>query len=319
MRISIAMATYNGAKYLGEQLDSFLQQTRIPDELVICDDGSTDNTVEILKAFSKQAPFDVRIFINKANLGYTKNFEKAIKNCTGDVIFLSDQDDVWHAHKISVVLETFLVHQDKLLIVHDGDLVDDNLDSHGATKLGQIVSGYGNADSLITGALTAFRRELLPFALPIPGGIKGHDGWLHNIARFLETRFVLDQPLQLIRRHATNTSAWAVSSTKQINRFDIWQDQFRTPVATGYEDRLLINQSCKERLNTALSQSAIFSKDIIERSLLYLENEHRALLNRSNLVKSGLLKRKFMAMHLLLKGDYKHFNGLRSFLRDMLR
>lgn len=319
MRISIAMATFNGAKYLQEQLDSFLQQTLMPHELVVCDDGSTDTTVEILKAFSQHAPFEVRLFFNEENLGFTKNFEKALTHCTGDLIFLSDQDDVWYSEKISVVISTFVDHRDKLLIVHDGEITDESLASDGLTKLRQVVAGYGTTDPLITGALTAFRRELLSYALPIPVGITGHDMWLHNIAYFLETRLVLHRSLQFIRRHSTNTSGWSVSSIKKINRIDVWKDQFRTPVSTGYEDRLLMNESSNKRLNKILSQSAINSFASIHGSLLYLQCEHCALEYRSKLIHSSRLVRKVMAMRLLLNGGYKYFNGFRSFMRDMFR
>lgn len=319
MRISIAMATYNGAKYLEEQLNSFVTQIRQPHELVVCDDGSTDSTLEILESFRKQAPFEVRICINEKNLGYTKNFEKAISNCSGDLIFLSDQDDIWYPPKISVIEKAFLDHPDRYLVVHDGDLVDENLVSHGATKLGQVVAGYGTTDSLVTGALTAFRGELMQYVLPIPDGIAGHDGWLHNIARLLNTRFVLDQPLQLLRRHSANTSSWAASSPRKINRIDIWKIQFYTPAANGYEDRILINESGKARLKTALSKNNIFSSDAIENSLCYLTSELRALQSRNGLLKASPLKRKIMAIQLLLSGGYKYFNGTNSFLRDITR
>lgn len=100
MKISIAMATYNGAKYLQEQLDSFVTQTRQPDELVVCDDGSSDATVEILRHFAAGAPFAVEIHENEVNLSHAKNFEKALSLCGGDVIFFSDQDEVWFPEKV---------------------------------------------------------------------------------------------------------------------------------------------------------------------------------------------------------------------------
>ena len=99
LTISIAMTTYNGEKYLQEQLDSFLGQNRLPDELVVCDDGSQDRTMAILESFSSRAPFPVRIYRNSAKLGYSKNFEKAGSLCTGDIIAFSDEDDVWDAQK----------------------------------------------------------------------------------------------------------------------------------------------------------------------------------------------------------------------------
>ena len=174
MRISIAMATYNGAAHIQQQLESFLSQTYPPDEVVVCDDCSTDETIEILESFRESAPFTVAIHRNEKNLGYTKNFEKALQNCSGELIFLSDQDDVWFPNKVERVTDVFLAHPDKLLVIHDGELVDENLVSHGASKLRQIKKGYGTDKSFVTGALTATRSSFLPYIIPIPLGIIGH-------------------------------------------------------------------------------------------------------------------------------------------------
>ena len=108
LSISIALCTYNGERFLRKQLDSYIQQTRLPDELVICDDGSKDRTLEILEEFAAKAPFSVRIYQNVQNLGWSKNFEKAINLCTGDLIALSDQDDEWLSHKLAKI-EGFFV------------------------------------------------------------------------------------------------------------------------------------------------------------------------------------------------------------------
>ncbi|MBC7931137.1 MAG: glycosyltransferase, partial [Rubrivivax sp.] len=94
-RLSIAMCTYDGGRYLAEQLASIAAQTRAPDELVVCDDRSRDETTSIVRRFAETAPFPVRLYVNEQNLGSTRNFEKAIGLCEGELIALSDQDDVW--------------------------------------------------------------------------------------------------------------------------------------------------------------------------------------------------------------------------------
>ncbi len=99
-KVSIAMCTYNGQRFLAQQLQSFLDQTVQPDELVVCDDVSSDDSVAVVEAFAARAPFAVRVFRNPQNLGYIRNFEQAIAQCTGDLVFLCDQDDVWDPHKI---------------------------------------------------------------------------------------------------------------------------------------------------------------------------------------------------------------------------
>ena len=101
MQISVAMCTYNGQKYLEEQLNSIAVQSLLPIELVICDDGSADDTAEIVRQFSSTAPFPVHFFKNERNLGSTKNFEKAVSLCVGELIALSDQDDVWVPEKLA--------------------------------------------------------------------------------------------------------------------------------------------------------------------------------------------------------------------------
>src|SRR5919199_6162917 len=106
-RVSVAMCTYNGERYLQEQLDSIAAQTCLPDELVVCDDRSSDRTLEIIQIFKSKVSFPVHLHINPENLGTIKNFEKAISLCTGDIIVLSDQDDVWKPHKVETILQAF--------------------------------------------------------------------------------------------------------------------------------------------------------------------------------------------------------------------
>ena len=108
--ISIALASYNGARYVREQLDSFAAQRRLPDELVVCDDGSTDDTAEQVERFAEGAPFEVRLERNARTLTTTPNFEKAISLCRGDLIFLSDQDDVWLPEKLAEMALHFEAH-----------------------------------------------------------------------------------------------------------------------------------------------------------------------------------------------------------------
>lgn len=108
MSISIAIATYNGANYLQKQLDSFVAPRRLPNKLIVCDYGSTDGVINIAKAFRENAPFDVRIYRNEATVGYIKNFGNTISLCSGDIIFLSDEDDVWFRNKLAVMADVLM-------------------------------------------------------------------------------------------------------------------------------------------------------------------------------------------------------------------
>lgn len=138
LTISIAMCTYNGERFIQEQLDSFLKQSRLPDELVVCDDGSQDMTISILEDFCRRAPFPVRIFINSANLGYSRNFEKAMSICRGDIIAFSDQDDVWKPQKLAR-FEHFFKERPKVGCVFcNASLVDEELKPLGRSVLGSL-------------------------------------------------------------------------------------------------------------------------------------------------------------------------------------
>ena len=319
MRISIAMATYNGANFLQKQLDSFLSQTRQPDELVVCDDGSSDDTLSILERFRQTAPFAVRIYRNAVNLGFTKNFEQA----------LTKVRETWYSFRIRTtsgfqrrsrfVEEIFLANPDKLLVIHDGRLVDEHLVGHGATKFSQVTAAYGSPDFIVMGALTAVRKELLACALPVPEGMLGHDVWLHNIARLLDSRCVIDKELQLIVRHGANTSGWIGSSVEKINKWDLWRYEFKTSPATSYSDRVFINEASQARLNKILDGDNSYSREIVEKSLSHLRKELEALRYRDRLANSNWFKQKAMCLRMWLRGDYRYFNGVRSFMRDLVR
>ena len=128
MRLSIALCTYNGSAYLSEQLESLAAQTRTPDELVVCDDNSTDGrTVEMVRAFARNSPFAVRFSVNRKTLGPKKNFQRAIARCQGDVIFLCDQDDVWEPNKLARIEETLLAAPEAGFVFTDAEVVDEDL------------------------------------------------------------------------------------------------------------------------------------------------------------------------------------------------
>jgi len=124
-RVSIAMATYNGAKYIREQLDSLTAQTLRPIELVVTDDGSTDATLEILEEFSRTAPFEVRIFRNTERLGYADNFLLAVSHCRGQLIAFCDQDDIWLAQKLEICVAPFR-NEGVYISVHNGIVIDEH-------------------------------------------------------------------------------------------------------------------------------------------------------------------------------------------------
>ena len=126
MKISVALCTYNGEKYIAEQLDSILNQSESVDEIILCDDGSTDKTVAIIREYQQKHPEIFKIYSNEKNLGYTKNFEKAIQLCTGDLIFLCDQDDVWKPNKVQVVKTIAARNPNKNTFAHRIEILEKN-------------------------------------------------------------------------------------------------------------------------------------------------------------------------------------------------
>lgn len=126
MTSSVALCTYNGEKYISEQLDSILNQTFPIGEIVICDDCSTDSTQKILQEYQKKFPQIFKIFINKSNLGYVKNFEKALALCNGELVFLCDQDDIWNPEKIEKTIKIFEKRNEINVLCHNISLTGIN-------------------------------------------------------------------------------------------------------------------------------------------------------------------------------------------------
>ncbi|QEQ01507.1 glycosyltransferase family 2 protein [Thermosynechococcus sp. CL-1] len=220
MRISIAMATYNGEKYLQEQLDSFLNQTRLPDELVVSDDCSTDSTMQILHDFAKNAPFEVKIYQNEHNLGCARNFENALKLTSGDIIFLSDQDDIWFSEKIEFIINFAQQNTEYLLYMNDAEICLADGSSTKLTNLGQILSLGFSEKEFTYGCCMAIRRHLKYLASPIPK-FHAHDTWLNRLSNILEVKKVIPSVLQLYRRHGENTSNGIASRIKKRKRLKI--------------------------------------------------------------------------------------------------
>ena len=321
MKCSIALATFNGEKYIREQLESFAAQSVLPSELIICDDGSTDGTVDIVSRFKKIAPFKVHFIQNEKNIGHVQNFAKAMSICRGDIVFLADQDDKWFSNKIDSVMRVFRKNPNLWIVVHDGELTDWQLSSTGQTKMSQIRKGYGTAENISTGALSAIRRDLMRYCLPIPAGITAHDSWCHQVASLLRgRRLVLEQTLQYIRRHESNTSSWIVNTDKALNRFSVIHAESKLAPADDYTDRLLLNDGLADVIDQMLDDlTDLADLREIQRAKARLKRERKAIYSRQYLIGLGPLRRKLYANYLLISGQYKHFNGLFSFIRDISR
>ena len=198
--ISIVMATYNGEKYLQQQLDSIAAQTVLPNELIVGDDCSTDNTIKILENFKNKVGFTVKIYRNKANVGYIKNFARVILEANGDYVFLCDQDDYWFSNKIETVINFFKDNPGMQIIAHNAMCTDSNLVSLGKTLFEYDISRGLEYGSAMHGFVTCVRKDFLKYATPIPYSYS-FDGWLYYLSSEMKVRYVLDEVLGYYRRH----------------------------------------------------------------------------------------------------------------------
>ena len=204
---SVAMAFYNGAKYIDEQIKSILQNMEEKDELVISVDDASDGSEELLKKWVEK---DLRIQVIKGpGKGVVKNFENAMRHCHGDIIFLSDQDDVWKKDKIEKI-EKIFKDSKVTAVVHNAEIVDENLSPLGETTFEWRDSGAGfwknmKKNSYI-GCCMAVRRSALKRILPIPDNIWIHDQWIGLLSEQLGKVVFLEDPLIYYRRHGGNVT-----------------------------------------------------------------------------------------------------------------
>lgn len=230
MKLSIALCTYNGAAYLPQQLESLATQSRLPDELIVCDDNSTDGrTAEIVRTFARSAPFEVRLSVNRQTLGSTRNFAAAITLCRGEAIFLCDQDDVWHEDKLARMEAAFTAAPEAGFVFSNAEVVDEDLRS-----LSKLIDGrkenFPSAQPFrifplllpvnrVTGATMAFRSTFSDLVLPIPlDTVFQHDGWIALIIAAVAPAVFLDEPLIKYRQHSAQQIGVSVPASQYQER-----------------------------------------------------------------------------------------------------
>ncbi len=227
MTVSVAMAAYNGGRFIEEQINSILPQLSENDELVVSLDPSEDNTLEIIQGHTEKHP-NVRL-VNGLGKGVIKNFQNAVKNCSGDIIFLCDQDDVWCENKVERVKKEFS-EKNISLVMHDAKIVDTQLnvlklsffEEHG-TKTGIVKNIIRNS---YIGCCMAFKKELCEFIMPFPDNLPMHDQWIGLTAERHGGVSLINEPLILYRRHGDNVTSDSHSGIKDMIswRFAIIKD-----------------------------------------------------------------------------------------------
>jgi len=206
--ISVCMAAYNGSRWIEMQLRSVLPQLGSDDELVLVDDCSTDDTLEKVARIEDSR---IRVFRNESNLGVDPTFERALAAARGGVLFLCDQDDIWHPHRVSRVMQAFAEHPEVTLVLSDARIID----SAGAMIMpsyfrarGPFIPGVvaNVLKSKFLGCAMAVRSEMRARFLPFPSSIPGHDMWIGVINEFYGKTLFIPEPLVDYRRHGRNTS-----------------------------------------------------------------------------------------------------------------
>lgn len=331
MKISLALCTYNGEQYLSEQLESIASQTRPPDELVVCDDRSSDGTLQILRRFAQSTSFPVRIQENASNLGSTRNFEKAINLCEGEIIALADQDDVWDLRKLECVEEVFARSPNVGLLFTDAEMVDQDLRPLGSslwdwtfTPEEQRLVKDGQAFSVlirrnvVTGATMALRSRFKKLALPIPDDDwLLHDGWIAIVvAAFADLVVALPDQLIKYRQHSGQQSGIALilnkrASLEPADETTTGRARYYTEEVSRLEDIRLKLENIRARADDV---STLFDARV--RMLQQLIAHYR--------VRGRITEKRYKRVPLVLKElstlRYHHFSkGIRSALLDILR
>ena len=315
------MTTFNGARYLGEQLNSLFFQTVKPLELVVCDDGSTDETVGILQSFSKSAPFEVKLVQNEERLGYKRNFMKAVSLCKGSLIAFCDQDDTWNEDKLEVVERHFSQSGD-LLAAHDYSVTFENGEPTIPSYFRHLaLSGFLPVVSVCGFSLT-IRKELIELVGWPPNGANWpHDMWVCFVSLLLEKRGYIRKPLGRYRLHGGNTSgclaggkSWSrrllrrsalppFTSSTELDAFFV---QYVHP-GDGVDYRAAIDQ-CSLAMTSTKREHALSS--LAKRETICEFINGKAYLHAA--------ERTLGAVRLFLQQTYRLGDGLLGFFKDIL-
>lgn len=216
--ISVCVASFNGQQWIELQIRSVLAQLDDSDEVVIVDDASTDQTLEVISSICDAR---IRTFRNEHNLGVIKTFEKSVRLARGDILFLCDQDDIWYSNKISHFMSAFEHHPEVTLVLSDAHIIDVSgniiADSFFALRGG---FNFGVLRNLVKnrflGCTMAFRGEMIKLFLPFPANIPMHDVWIGVINEFHGKTLYLHEPLIGYRRHERNVTSLARKSVMQV-------------------------------------------------------------------------------------------------------
>lgn len=308
---SVALCTYNGEKYIREQIDSILEQSLKVDEIVVCDDGSTDQTLNILSEYENKFPDIFKIHLNEKNLRSVKNFEKAISLCSGEIIFLSDQDDVWENNKVKIFSDFFEDNQNVDVVCSNGFIIDENSLQQNLYTVWDVPNFlsenkkeidyfkiFATIGNFATGASMAIRKSFINQVLPFPT-VEGlhHDEWIALVSSEQKNFAFINEKLFSYRIHSEQQvggisySKDKTSKEKLISRFDYDK---RSQLFRDFKIKLRTLND-KERKFTAYLEKD--SNEHAKRFLKEVQHEKLALYQK--------LKSEHFALFLFFKYFYR--------------
>jgi glycosyltransferase involved in cell wall biosynthesis len=289
-RISVALCTYNSGRYLRDELDSIGEQTLLPNEVVACDDGSHDDTVGILQRFKASAPFPVRIVRNEVNLRVTKNFERAISLCDGDLIALADADDVWYPRKLEVMARALIANPVAGYSFHDGDLIDDGGRLLNSTmfRRGNMYALSGNEfapddqvpillrANVVWGSAMMMRSDVRHLVLPISPRW-AQDSWITMVLSLVgRYGIMIPESLYKYRLHQRQAygvppNLWSVTRNLKPYPLDVWAKEIEmfADLQRALQANLDLTGRCKTR-----------DLDLIKGKMEHLAQRHMARTTR---------------------------------------
>ncbi|WP_234736188.1 glycosyltransferase family 2 protein [Tellurirhabdus bombi] len=325
MSVSVAMCTYNGNRYVREQLESIAAQIRLPDEVIIVDDVSSDFTIQVIEEFCRQVSFPIRLLVNEENLGSTKNFEKAVINCSGDIIVFADQDDIWREDRLTKTCAFFEQNPAVNVVFSDADIIDGASKPVGRkiweeVQFGEQTQAKWQADKayeilfngyVVTGATMAMRRSFLPLVLPFPTHIKYliHDAWISLIAALHGSIDFISEPLIQYRQHESQQVGFKAPRKKVT----IW-DRF----TRGRQEKLKHIEA--EALRYRQLYDLLYSRKDIPKEKLQVLAQQRDHYQHRVTLPAERYRRVLPVWKEFKRGNYQRFHGywMHTVLGDLL-
>lgn len=326
MRTTIVLATYNGSAHIEEQLCSYLEQTQLPDELVVSDDHSSDRTLDIVRSFKAHAPFSVRILENTQRVGYARNFARAMSAATGDLILLSDQDDVWlpthvkslhdaidPARGVTFVLSPSLSFPDGSQPHESAYCLPTRWRPRRARRRGLWRDFFGGKLHQLPypGHGRGFLRRHLKHILPIPKSWSSHDPWIASLLGAITEFAFVSAPQTFHRIHLNNTSPFG----RHVERHSFMTDDNNAALSL-YRRHIERWRDYIDRLSTIG-----FQTDKTRRAIRDAQSRIRFLEGRIMMLEAKLPRSAVVCLRMVLTGAY--YRGCSSpglsFVRDLLR